>query len=220
MERSAMANEAGASGTAAGLAALGLAEAMAARLCHDLGGPLGGLAGALEVAMEDAGSREEALAIATEGAAALARRLRLLRAAWGGSCGPLDAPALARLAEGLPPRVTPDLSGLGRARLGEGLARLALNLLLLGAESLPRGGVLRLSTTPAGLEATLDGPGGRWPALLSGPTPEDAWRDASPRTLQGPLTAMMARAAGLRLVLADAVLMAQAQEGPGVPPMA
>lgn len=192
-------------------AALALAAAVAARLCHDLGGPLGGLAGALEVAAETPDARAEALEIATEGAAALARRLRLLRAAWAG-CGPMRGPELQRLAEGLPPRVRLDLSGLGQAPLPAELARLALNLLLLGAEELPRGGTLLLSRDASGLQARLDAPGASWPAL-PGPA---AWRDASPRTLQAPLTLMAAAAAGLRLVLGQPGVVLQCVENQGL----
>ncbi len=189
-----MADAAGIGDPADALEVAALASVLAARLCHDLGGPLAGLAGALEVAREDAGMPEEALAIAVQGATELSGRLRLLRAAWAGGEA-VEGAALAALAGALPGRVRVELDGLGDGVLPAPLARLALNLLLLGAESLPRGGTLRLERHGAGLRATLAGPKAAWPVLARAV----AWRAVAPRDLQAPLTVLAAAEAGLRL---------------------
>ena len=207
-----------------------LAELIAARICHDLSGPIGPMAGMLELAREDPEAAGEALALVTETAAALIARIRLLRAAWGGDCGALDVEAIGALvASGLGrKRVTIDLSGLARsgdlsglartgdlsgpARTGHGqpplapaTARLLLNVLMLGTESLPGGGTLACAGELDGdILITITGPRAAWPAGLAacladpgaaGPMLQD------PRSLQVPLIALLASRPGPRLSL-------------------
>ncbi len=178
-----------------------IAETLCARLCHDLSSPLGTLIGTLELAVEEAGAAAEALALGGEAAAELGARLRLLRAAWTGDCGPLGPDQLASLAHGLPRRVRADLDGLRGGPFPPAVARVLVNLLLLGAEALPKGGIVALSGEPGGdVLATVAGPSARWPTILpaaladGGAGPFD-----DPRTVQAPLSALLARAAGLRL---------------------
>lgn len=143
-------------------AALRLGELVCARLCHDLGGLLGALAGSLHLAEEDRGGG--ALALAREMADALVRRLRLLRAALGPASERLDAGGIADLAAGLGERLRVDASALGPEPLAAERARLALAMLLLGAEALPRGGTLRLAVEAGGvLSVTADGLRAAWP---------------------------------------------------------
>lgn len=182
-----------------------VAELVCARLCHDLGGLLGALTGTLELLTEDDGANEAAT-VAIDTAAMLAARLKLLRAAWAGTPEPLDLRHLAALAAGLANRrVMLDLDGLPPAAVfPAAMARLVLNLLLLAADSLPRGGVLRLDGTATDLIARLNGPGAAWPPGLAGmlADPASAWAALTePRTLQAPLTALLARHHGLALSL-------------------
>lgn len=188
---------------------LQLTELLCARLCHDLSGLLGSLAGTLEVVTEEGGTTE-ATSIATDTATALVLRLRLLRAAWAGLTEPLDLPRLTALACGLAARrVRLDVSDLPAATVFPSpIGRLVLNVLLLAAESLPRGGVLRLDGTPADVIARLEGPNAAWPAGLIGMLADEAaaWQaltspQASPRTLQAPLTALLARHHGVHLTV-------------------
>jgi histidine phosphotransferase ChpT len=196
--------------------ALALADALCARLCHDLSSPLGSLMGALEVAIESPDDAEEALPLASETAVEMGRRLRLLRAAWGGADGEMDAQALAELATGLPSRVRAALDELAEGAFPAPAVRVLLNLLLLGAEALPRGGTITLSGAPgADVLVTVNGPGAAWPpglvVALASPTPPPC----GPRTVLAPLVAMLARAAGMRLSL----LMAGGPSGPAAPPL-
>ena len=129
--------------------------------------PLGTLMNTLELMAEDPASIAEALPIANEAAQGLAGRVRLLRAAWAGDCGPMDAAGLAALAAGLPPRVTAELGGLRPGEHAGPAARVLLNLLLLGAEALPRGGVVSLSGQPGGdVLVTVQGAAAAWPPGL------------------------------------------------------
>jgi histidine phosphotransferase ChpT len=190
---------------------LRLAELLAIRLCHDLSGPLGTLMGSLEMVNDDPEESGEALALAGEVATSLARRLRLFRAAWGGSIAAQSPADLEALAAGLPnaQRVAVDL---GRLRAGSDIppaaARLLLNVLLLAGESLPAGGSITVAGEPAGdIMVAIAGARAAWPAGLAAMlTSEDAaWAAVGrpgpdgPRLLQGPLTALLAHAAGIRL---------------------
>jgi histidine phosphotransferase ChpT len=182
---------------------LSLAELVCARLCHDLSGLLGSLTGTLELVTE-AGPPTEELAVATDTAVALTLRLRLLRAAWAGPPEPLDLPELAALARGLPAsRVGLDVSHLPPATIfPPAMGRLVLNLLLLAAASLPQGGTLYLDGAADDVIARIAGPRAAWPAGLIGmlADPTIARRAlGEPRTLQAPLTALLARHHGLRL---------------------
>ncbi|MBV9784821.1 MAG: hypothetical protein JO264_13510 [Acidisphaera sp.] len=188
--------------------ALRLAALLASRLCHDVSGLLGTMMGALDLAQDDPEMAGEALPLAGEASQELAQRLRLLRAAWGATGEPLGLPALQELAEGMPARrrVSLDLAGL---REGAGFApepgRLVLNLLLLASESLPGGGRLALTGDPGReIVVAIEGPRAAWASGLAKMLidPDAAWEmlDGA-RTVQAPLTVLLARAAGLRLRL-------------------
>lgn len=185
-----------------------LAELLSARLCHDLSGLLGSLLGTLELLTEDAAT-SEATSIAIDTAATLNRRLRLLRTAWAGTAEPLDLPRLSQLAQGLAARrIALDPGGLPSSSvLAPAMARLVANLLVLAADSMPRGGVLRLDGNASDLVARLNGPEAAWPSGFAGmlADPAMAWaalRD--PRALQAPLTALLAHETGLHLTLLHA----------------
>lgn len=190
------------------LGSMRLADALCARLCHDLSSPLGTLMGALEMVAEDPSAAEDAIPIASETAAAMVARLRLLRAAWAGDCGPLTVAQIAELASGLPTRIRVDLAALHDGPFDGPMSRAVLNLLLLGTEALPRGGVLALATTARGdIVATVEGKGSAWPPGLAealadpGAAPLD-----NPRAVQPPVAAMLAHAAGARLSLMPTTL--------------
>ncbi len=188
---------------------LRLAEVMAARLCHDISSPAGAVGNALELIGEPelAG---EALALAQDGMAALTARLQLTRAAWCGPGAALDAAAIIQLTRGLSSRpMEVDLAALEAGAPGglfaPALARLLLNLIMLAAESLPRGGRVQLAGSAAtGIMLIIDGPQAAWPAGLPAMLADEgqAWAAiGEPRTLQAPLTALLAAAAGYRLSL-------------------
>ncbi len=193
-----------------------LAEALCARLCHDLAGPLGTLMNTLELMIEDPATTPDALPLASEAALGMARRVRLLRAAWAGDCGPLDAAGLAELAAGLPPRVTAELGGLHPGKHEGPAARVLVNLLLLAAEALPRGGAVSLSGQPGGdILVAVQGASAAWPAALWTALADPAGAAFEPRDVQPPFVVMLARAAGLRL----SALMPAGSASPSAPPL-
>jgi histidine phosphotransferase ChpT len=205
-------------------ARLRLAELLATRLCHDLSGAVGTVSGALDLALQDPACAAEATSLAASAASTLAARLRLLRAAWG-AAAPLAIADFPAFTAGLPrPDVTLSLdllAGPGSSRgssrgsspgamLPPPAARLLVNLLLLAAESLPRGGIVALSGDIATeVIVTIDGPNAAWPPGLAAwlADADSAWAaldrsialPLAARRLQGPLTVLIAGEAGLRV---------------------
>ena len=151
----------------------------------------------------------------------------LRRAAW---CAPKDASVgeairaeaitldrLMALASGLPKRTALDASPLAANTAFRPLeGRIVCNLLLLGAESLPSGGVITLAGGTGDLFLQIAGQVTRWPSGLAlwfndETAAEQALYEAA--SMQGALTALLAREARLRLSL----LIPPA--GQNVPPM-
>ncbi len=204
---------------------LRLAELLAIRFCHDISGPVGTLMGALDMFQEDPASGDEAIGLATDVAAGLARRLRLLRAAWGGAGPALSINDLRGLCEGLPLRhkITLDFGNLSPAgRFSPAAARLVLNVLLLATECLPGGGTILLAGNPAAeVVVRIAGPRAAWPAGFAACMADaaqawaalDAGEGEASRAVQGPLTALIARNCEMRM----SFLLAAGTEG--APPL-
>jgi histidine phosphotransferase ChpT len=183
---------------------LRLVQVVCARLCHDLAGLVGTVGNAVDMVAEDADRDDEILAFAASAARALTQRLQLLRAAWGPDAE-VSLPALVEL-------VTPHLAarriGLDARSLPKAalfsppIARVLLNILLLACDCLPRGGTIVLAGQPADLLIRIEGPDATWPPGLT-----DCVRDESAawaaltgaRSIQLPLTALMAHSQNLRL---------------------
>ena len=194
---------------------LQLADALCARLCHDLSSPLGTLINALDLAAEDAAYLPEALALANESGQQMARQVRLLRAAWGGNCGCLSTQELLALATGLPSRVRVDVSQLGGGPFSEAVSRMLVNLMLLGADGLPRGGLLRLIGN-RDIILAVEGPAAAWPdALITAIASPAKMAMSDPSTVTAPLAVLLAAASGLRLSL----LLSPGQMPDGAPPI-
>jgi histidine phosphotransferase ChpT len=201
---------------------LQLAEVLCARLCHDLSGLLGSLVGVLEIAREEL-AESETLAVAEETAVELVQRIRLLRAAWGQESEPLDLVQLQKFADSLSTsrRLQLDLIGMEpEAVFPPAAGRLILNVLLLAAESLPGGGIVALSGSPASnLLVTIAGPRAAWPPGLAAFLSDEAaaWAAAtSARGLQAPLTTLIARRDGAKLSL---LMPAGAGNDAALPPL-
>ena len=162
---------------------------MVSRVCHDLVGPLGAVVNGLEVLEDerDAAMREDAMKLVTSSANQALARIQFMRIAFGaaGSAGAeLDLGEIGRLVAGL-------LEG-GKVKLdwkvphaywGKDWAKLLMNATLLGADSLPRGGVV---TVEAG-----EGPP-HFKVIATGQVarlPEEVERTLRGEQLQGPVDA-------------------------------
>lgn len=185
---------------------LRLAEMICARLCHDLSGLLGTLDAAIALAADDR-AESEALDTAVSVSGELIRRLRLLRAAWTPGGPPMTHAALRGAADGLPrpERIAVELSALAPSiRLSPDIGRVLLNVLLLASEALPLGGEIVVAGSEDDLFIRIAGAKAGWPpdlaACLADPVVAKGAL-VSARTMQMPLTALLAHAAGLRLSL-------------------
>lgn len=177
-------------------------ELLAARLCHELISPIAAVNNGAEILAEgDADFTADAVRLISDSAQRAGARLQFYRFVYGFAPGGGFS--------GAPPH---DLAGnyfaAGRivCEYGEdarGLPlewqKLACNLLLVGAEALPRGGALSLHAVPAGPELTVSGAAALAPEtaaalVLSGPA--DA---LTVRTVQAYFTGLLARDLGRRL---------------------
>jgi histidine phosphotransferase ChpT len=199
-----------------------LAELLCSRLCHDLSGLVGSLIGVLEIAREEQ-AESETLAVAEETAIELTQRLKLLRAAWGQEGEALDLYKLQTFADGLSAsrRLRLDLGGMHpEVEFTPAASRLILNVLLLAVESLPGGGIVALSGSPANnVLVTIAGPRAAWPPGLGACLSDEAaaWAAATgARNLQAPLTALIARQHGVRLSM---LMPAGAGNDAALPPL-
>ena len=129
---------------------------MVSRVCHDLVGPLGAVVNGLEVLEDesDASMRDDAIKLVTSSANQALARIQFMRIAFGaaGSAGAeLDLGEIGRLIQGLLDGGKVKLEwNVPRAYWGKDWAKLLMNATLLGADSLPRGGLV---TVTAGADA-------------------------------------------------------------------
>lgn len=190
-----------------------LAETLATRLCHDLSGQVNAIAGAAEELRDSPAPDRDAIDLANDAAEALVARLRLARAAWGRLGGPMGVDEWRALVTIMPRRgVTLDLDGIpGDGFFAPAAARLALNVLLLATEALPAGGVVEVAGHPdQDILVRIHGPRAAWPTGLAGMIADpaaaiDVLRRAdgvaAARTMQAPLTVLIAHASGQRISL-------------------
>jgi histidine phosphotransferase ChpT len=198
------------------LDALDLAALLSSRVCHDVISPVGAIVNGLEVLEEekDAEMRGHALALIKTSAAKASARLQFCRLAFGaaGSKG-------ASIDTGDAEHVTQQLLVDERARLqwsvprvlmSKNKVKVLLNLCLVAAAAIPRGGDICVSATGEGDDVAfrIEARGGsariaaNLPALLAGEV-EDGGLDA--RSIQVYYTGLVARACGLDIsISADA----------------
>lgn len=187
---------------------LGLAEAVASRIAHDISGPLQAISAAIDLfAAEDEAIRAEAGELAAQAVRQLMARVALIRAAWGREGAPLSVDAVAKLAADAlaSSGVSVDIGRVGGAdRPVQGLDRVLLGALLVGAQGLPRGGAIVCAGSAGDMIAlSLSGEQAAWPAglaaLLAGEDPGAPLLE--PRNIALPMLVLMARRHGVDLAL-------------------
>ena len=128
---------------------LPIVQMLCSRLCHDLAGPAGAVGAGIDLLGDDVGDAAEARELVAFGARQLAARLDFYRVAFGFGGAPQHfswagvQSLTQRLFEG--GRVEAHFAvpaADGRSPVARDVFRLALLLILLGAEALPRGGTL------------------------------------------------------------------------------
>lgn len=172
-----------------------IAGLLCSKLCHDLISPVGAVNNGLELLGEDQGIRDEAVALIGQSARQAAARLAFFRVAFDGanqgeSMTAEDAAGLAEdFFEGSKITLTwASPAPMAANTMPRSRARLLLNMVLLAAETLPRGGEVHASPGEAANSISVwsSGEGCRLSdaaaACLAGQTPAEALevRDAVP----------------------------------------
>lgn len=188
-------------------ASLRVATLLASRLCHDLIGPLGAVDNGLELLAEEGALAEEALALARRSAKRAASRLRFFRYAFGAAgedpgFGPAEAQLLAEnLLHGSEIQLSWRADGEG---MPAGSGRLLLNLVLLGIDCLPRGGLLHILARPGLFVLDCRAPHARLSEELSAAILRTlAPADLTARTVVGYFAALLAIELGGRLEIGE-----------------
>jgi histidine phosphotransferase ChpT len=194
------------------LDALDLAALLCSRVCHDVISPVGAIVNGLEVLEEekDADMRALAVDLIKKSAHTASARLQFCRLAFGaaGSAGAsIDTGDAEKVARGLlcDDRTQIEWNAM-RVLMPKNKVKLILNLCLIAAAAIPRGGVIKVTidgdgdTTRVRMEAR--GPNLRLahgiPALLAG-TPENDSVDA--HGIQAYYAGLVATAAGMSITV-------------------
>lgn len=186
---------------------LDLAGLLASRLCHDLVGPVGAINNGLEVLVDepDAELQRQAIELLIHSAGEAARRLKFYRLAFGASGGVAVARNLNEAREAAAGlfeegKITFDWQEAATESapaLGNQTIKLLLNMIVVGAEALARGGTLsvRLEQAEADLRLLIAavGPGASLQEdtrrLLAG---DSEGIDLQPRSIQPYFTSRLA----------------------------
>jgi histidine phosphotransferase ChpT len=193
------------------IGALDLAALLCSRVCHDLISPVGAIVNGLEVLEEDKDEETKtfALDLIKKSAHQASSKLQFCRLAFGaaGSAGAqIELGEAEKVARGLlDDGKTTIVWNLPRELVAKNRAKLLLNMLLVGAGAIPRGGTLKVDPLGAGFQVTASGLNARLtPAtveLLAGSPahPVDA------HAIQPVYTGILARDCGLTVsAIADA----------------
>lgn len=195
---------------------LDLAALLCSRVCHDVIGPVGAIINGLEMLDEEQGAemRGFALELIKKSAGQASARLQFCRLAFGaaGSAGALiDTGDAATVARGLFAGERTELVwNVPPLRMPKNKVRLILNLCLIAATAIPRGGIIEVTLSGAEKTAriTVAAKGtnakfaGHLPLLLAG-TPDHP--PAGPQDIQAYYAGLVAKAANMTLtIVADA----------------
>jgi histidine phosphotransferase ChpT len=189
--------------------ALDLAALLCSRVCHDLISPVGAIVNGLEVLEEekDEGTRQFALDLIKKSSRTASAKLQFCRIAFGaaGSAGAqIDLGDAETIARGFLEDDRTKLAwNLPRALLAKNLVKLLLNMLVIAAQAIPRGGKISVdslgSPDHVGFKVTAAGVNAKIPPAVqpllagnSGSESVDAHR------IQPFYTGLLARACGVQ----------------------
>jgi histidine phosphotransferase ChpT len=138
-----------------------LVALVASRICHDLVSPVAALTTAMDILDDDHGAdmREQAMELIRSSAGQAGVKLEFMRATFGAGtigAGESDLGELKSLSERFFATQKPELRWtLELTRVPRSAARLLMNLLLVGLDCLPRGGLLEVSGNHEGGKLNL-----------------------------------------------------------------
>ena len=194
---------------------LDLAALLCSRVCHDLISPVGAITNGLEVLDEakDEETRTFAMDLIRKSAGTASAKLQFCRLAFGaaGSAGAqIDTGDAEKVTRGMVEDDKTKLTwNLPRLLLAKNRVKLLLNMLLIAAQSIPRGGALVVDAVGSGdtigFRVSATGPNSRLPqaavGLLAGTPAEGHAVDA--HAVQPFYTGLLARSCGLTVSLAN-----------------
>lgn len=204
------------------LEALDLAALLCSRVCHDLISPAGAIVNGLEVLEEstDEETRSFALDLIKKSARTASARLQFCRIAFGAAgsaSAQIDLGDAENVARGFVEDERVRLSwNLSRALVPKNRVKLLLNMILVAAQSIPRGGIVAVESEgpPEAMTFRISAHGLNArishvvPALLAG-APESGVVDA--HGIQAFYTGLLARTSGLAVTIeadGDAIVVA------------
>ena len=180
---------------------------LCARLCHDLVGPVGAISNGIELVQEfGADMEKDAFDLIAGSAKRVAGELQFFRVAYGLAAGMATTVADARtltvpfLESGRVKLDWPTQADDKTTVIGDYPVKLALNMTLLGAEALARGGTLKVAVAMAPspqITVVAAGEGARLEEETRKALDGSATvAELTPRSVQGYFTARLAEAVG------------------------
>jgi len=151
---------------------LTFASLLSSRICHDLISPVGAINNGLEILADESDEEmtQQAMALIRASAAGASAKLQFMRRSFGmaGSVAEMVSLDEAKsLSMGLVGNGSTRLDWqVGTPSLDKTVVKLLLNMIFIGFEALPRGGVLRVGVQKAGatnLMISAEGPKARLP---------------------------------------------------------
>jgi histidine phosphotransferase ChpT len=204
------------------LGALDLAALLCSRVCHDIISPVGAIINGLEVLDEDNGEemREFAFTLIRKSARQASAKLQFARLAFGaaGSAGAeIDLADAEKVARGYMEGEKAEFAWEApRVLMPKNLVKLLLNLVLLSATAIPRGGLVKVTvegSAPPKFILRSSGPNARIPPAFEKLVPGDLDGLVVDATaVQAYYTGALARACGMQVSarLADADVVVEA----------
>jgi len=192
--------------------ALDLAALLCSRVCHDLISPVGAIVNGLEVLAEEKDEETKAFALdlIKKSATTASAKLQFCRIAFGaaGSAGAqIDSGDAEKISRGfLEDDKTRLTWNLARAYLPKNRIKLLLNMLLIAAQAIPRGGSLRIDTfgegDTMGFKVSATGTNAKIPPAASLLSAEAGEEGLDAHRIQPFYAGLLAKACGLKAAIA------------------
>ena len=189
---------------------LDLAALLCSRVCHDIISPVGAIINGLEVLDEDNGEemREFAFSLIRKSAGQASAKLQFARLAFGaaGSAGAeIDLSDAEKVARGYMQGEKAEFAWESpRVLMPKNLVKLLLNLILLAATAIPRGGLVKVTvegSAPPRFVLRSSGPSARVPPAFEKLVPGDiAGIPVDAQSVQAYYAGALARACNMAVV--------------------
>jgi histidine phosphotransferase ChpT len=200
--------ESGSTTSSVNLAALDLAALLCSRVCHDLISPVGAIVNGLEVLEEDKDEETKtfALELIKKSAQQASAKLQFCRLAFGaaGSAGAqIETGDAERVARGLIEDGKTTIAwNLPRELVAKNRVKLLLNMIVVGAGTIPRGGTLTVDALDNGYRVVAAGLNARLAAATADLISGASGHTVDAHAIQPVYTGILARDCGLTLTAA------------------